>query len=455
MINENKRTLDQTRLWIVITCVVLILAISICVLFSCQTKKTLPKDEIRQKLAENDLSSYSYVADALFDSGISVNKTKLKYVEDIYAAYYYKELPPMGEFCEAIAELFLTEYYDVIDVTSKKAVTDAILRCYTRCSGDKYSDYFTAEEYAAYLGDISGSETKVGIGVLVTVNYLDNTIQVTAVLPGSAAEAAGVKRGDLVVGVDGERIEDLGAEALMVRMAGEVGTEVKVTVLRGDEELTLTAVRAQLSDITVVHEMLDGNIAYIQVIQFKETTFAQFKEAVDAVVAAGAQGIVFDMRNNPGGLLDSVVDVIDYIAPDGKRIASYTMGKYDPTVFYSDDGHSLTDLPITVLCNGNTASAGELFTAAMRDYGRDGTLNVSIVGEVTHKKGIMQQSLTLSDGSGIKLTVAFYNPPCDINYDGVGVVPNCPVINEGESDDQLIKAIEEINRMLTEKGQGI
>ena len=230
-------------------------------------------------------------------------------------------------------------------------------------------------------------------------------------------------------------------------IAGEVGTEVSLTVKRGDDVLTIVATRRELSDVTVLYELDENKIGYILVSQFKENTPEQFYEAIDYMTENGAVGIVFDMRNNPGGLLDAVVAMIDYIAPDGNRIASYQIGTDSKTVFTAEDGHSV-NLPIAVLCNGNTASAGELFTAAMRDYGKSGVLNTVIVGETTYKKGIMQSSFSLFDGSAIKLTIAFYNPPSDVNYDGFGVEPDVRITNDGETDDQLNAAKEAIINMI-------
>lgn len=454
MTTENKRTQDQTRLWIFIAGIVLIVTIAIGAALLFGRQETPPKAELDEIIESTDVSDAKSVTEALGRYGLVFNKRQVRDVELVYSYYYYKETPPAGELAYNVATLFIEHYYDDIDLSDKDAVTTALMKCYTASVGDPYSYYYTPEEYEQYLSELEGDTTKVGIGVIVTANYEQVSLRVSTVLPGSAAEAAGVKKGDYVIAVDGSRIEDVGIDGLMDLIAGEIGSTVEVTVLRGEDEIVLTAVRTQISDVSVIYEMMDNKIAYIQVLQFKANTPDKFKVAVDAALDAGAEGIVFDMRGNPGGLLDAVVEMIDYIAPDGVRIASFTMGKSSPTVYTAADGHSV-DLPITVLCNGGTASAGELFTAAMRDYGKDGVLDVSIVGETTYKKGVMQTSYEISGGYALKLTVAFYNPPCDVNYDGVGVVPNCPIANEGEADDQLAAAIAEIERMITKNGGGL
>lgn len=453
--NETNRTQSTTRVLIIVACILLCIALAVGAILLFGGKNEMPeKDELRATLEEKDLSSYSNVTSALAATGLVFDKQDVRDVELVYKYYYYKDTPPVGEHARSIVNLFLDNFYDTIDISDKDAVTTALLKCYTASVGDPYSFYYTPEEYQEYLSGLTGETAKVGIGVVVHADYLDVSITITAVLPGSPAEAAGVKKGDSVIAVDGVKIKDVGVDAILDAVAGEVGTEVTLTVLRDGEELTLTATRNTFTDVTVTYEMLEGSIGYVQVIQFKENTPDQFKKAVDKLVNEGAVGMIFDMRSNPGGLLDAVVEMIDYIAPDGQRIASFTMGKSNTTVFTSDDGHSL-DLPITVLCNGSTASAGELFTAAMRDYGDWGVMKVSIVGTTTYKKGVMQTSYNLSGGTAIKLTVAFYNPPCNINYDGVGVVPNLTVEHESGKDVQLDAAITEIQRMLTELGSGL
>lgn len=450
MNSQYKKSINETRLWTVIIAIVLVIVISVGAIFFFvgQGKyrgETLEKDIIAKRIEEYD-GSHSWVADALYDLGFAINKQKVKNVELAYKQYYYKPMPSVAELTVSTATLFLENFYDEIPTDDRDQTTVYILKCFVASVGDPYSYYYTQSEYSEFLGSMSGSETKVGIGVMLEANYIENTMKITTVLPGSSAEAAGIKSGDFIVAVDGTRVVDVGIDAAMALVAGEIGSTVDITVLRDGVELVISATRTKLSDVTVVSEMLEGNIAYVQVIQFKETTTAQFKSAIDELTAAGAVGFIFDMRGNPGGVLDTAVDMIDYIVPDGHVIASYTIGQTSKTVYTSDDGHSL-DLPIAVLCNEGTASAGELFTAAMRDFSEWGLLDVVIVGEQTYGKGVMQSSFQINGFEGLKLTMAFYNPPCDVNYDGIGVMdftkPNqFPVAKGTDTDNQLAKAIE-------------
>ncbi len=456
MINQTKRRISETQLWIIITSVALVLALTVGGIFFFVGQgnfrsESLEKDIIAQNVAEYE-GGHSSVADALYDLGFAVNKQKIKNVELAFKQYFYKELPSVREITVNTATLFLENFYDTVPTDNKSAITTAMLKCYVRSVGDDYAEYFNSSEFGQFLGDMSGSEEKIGIGVMLEINYEKITMKITAVLPDSGAEAAGIKKGDRIVAIDGARINKENIKTATALVAGEVGTTVKITVLRGDEEITFTVTRKKFEDVTVISEMLEGNIAYVQVIQFKDNTPKQFKAEIDKQTKAGAVGFIFDMRGNPGGVLEAVVDMVDYIVPDGHRIASYTIAKESKTVYTSDDGHSL-DLPITVLCNGGTASAAELFTASMRDFGEWGLVDVAIVGEQTYGKGVMQSTFSINGTDGLKLTMAFYNPPCDINYDGVGVMDENKsnhyfVTNDGEADTQLDVAIEKITELI-------
>ncbi len=448
MTKDYNASVKRTRIAVVLTCIILVLGICVFALVTYLGSMGVASEEDIRAAIDAGESDGTTVTAHLKDLGIrGFTAQKLKLIEQYFDAYYYKELADVRELAESTALLFLEYFYDEIDLKNKTAVTDAICSCYVAAVGDPYAYYFTEREYEAFMSDMSGDENSVGIGVYVELDYVGNTVKVTSVFPDSAAEAAGILQGDYIIGIDGSMAEDIGVNEMMDLVSGEIGTEVRITVKRGDETLELVATRSELSDITVSYELDESKIGYIRVLQFKENTPEQFYKAVDHMTENGAVGIVFDMRSNPGGLLDAVIAMIDYIVPDGNRIASYQIGTDSKTVFTANDGHSV-DLPIAVLCNGNTASAGELFTAAMRDYGKSGILKTEIVGETTYKKGIMQSTFTLFDGSAVKLTVAFYNPPSDVNYDGEGVVPTVPVTNDGQADDQLAAAKAEIIKMI-------
>jgi carboxyl-terminal processing protease len=216
--------------------------------------------------------------------------------------------------------------------------------------------------------------------------------------------------------------------------------------LRGDAELEFTITRKKVVEESVSYSIHENKIAYIKISSFKENTVKQFKDAIDDVVENGAVGIIYDLRSNPGGYLSTVVSMISMISPKGATIVSFS-NDYGPPV--KDSNHSSLELPTVVICNENTASAAELFTAAMRDFGDTFEyFDVTLVGTKTFGKGIMQSTYLFTDDSSITLTVAFYNPPSGINYDGIGITPDV-IVTESESGvAQLEAAYNEISKMI-------
>ena len=167
----------------------------------------------------------------------------------------------------------------------------------------------------------------------------------------------------------------------------------------------------------------------------------------------GARGIIFDLRDNPGGYLSSVIEVLECFVPRGTPIVSYAYSGELPTVISAEDDESLT-LPVAVICNGGTASAGELFTAALRDYGKMGLLPSVTVGTTTYGKGVMQSEFDLTESSTLTFTTAFYNPPSGENYDGVGIIPDATEeLIEGEGDRQLLRALLELEVLISTYGK--
>ena len=352
------------------------------------------------------------------------------------------------ELAKAISLLFVEYFYDTIDLEDKEAVTDAVLKCMFASIGDPYAYYRTAKEFEDYLTGLEGSEEFVGIGVMMN----SDTLEIIMVYPDSGAAEAGIKERDVLYAIEGEEFTKENQEELLNRMKGEPDTTVNVTVKRGEELITYTVTRRTLIERSVYHNMLEGNVGYIQITQFLETTSVQFMESVDYCVANGAVALVIDVRYNPGGLVHTAVEMVDYLVPDaeGRRIASYTQGESE-YVYYTTDSHSV-DLPIAVICNGYTASSGELFTSALRDYGKDGTMDVVIVGTNTYGKGVLQTSYTLYDGSGITYTIGYCNPPSNVNYDGIGIAPDVEMEEIAAADAPLSVAVEEVLKLVNSNG---
>ena len=438
--------LRKLRVAVIICCLILIIGILGYAFLTNRETTVLAKDEITdnvQTLGGEDYG-YTFVSSYLKKYGIgNINSYKMNAIESQLESDFYKELPEERQIAKDTALLFVEYYYDVIDLENKKEVTDALLKCFFSSIGDPYAFYRTEEEFAEFIGSLEGGREFVGIGVLMN----QETLEIQMVYPDSGAAEAGIKPRDIIYAVDGVTLEEASAEELVSMIAGEVDSTVKVTVRRGDELIEFTVTRRIISERTVLYDIDQDKVGYIQITQFLQNTPAEFKEAVDYCEANGAVALIIDMRYNPGGLLTSVVDVIDYLAPDSesRRIGSYTQSGLE-NVYYTKDGHSV-DLPIAVLCNEGTASAGELFTAAMRDYGEEGVLDTVIVGTTTYGKGVAQNSYSLYDMSGITYTIGYFNPPSDVNFDGIGVIPEYEVEEVSGKDAPFECAKEEILKL--------
>ena len=387
----------------------------------------------------------------------SFNAYKLLVMEGYYQRYYVGELPHSSIVADTMLKLYNTYFGDEIDSENESDVTDALLACYQQAVGDKYAIYMDKEDLAAIKEDFGAEYT--GIGIYVSYDALQNTMQILNVYENTPAMNAGMMPGDYIVAVDGKTVEELGYYELVNRMRGEAGTSVTVTVLRDGRELSFTMVRKQLMGISVTYRRLsqDTSIGYVKIEQFDAHTAEQFKAAIDALEASGVTALVFDLRNNGGGQLGAIVSVLDYLLSDGLPIAHM---RYKPGTgnedahYFAEDGHSVS-LPMTVLCNEYTASAAELFTAALRDHGK-----ATIVGSVTYGKGTAQAQLEpFGDGTGFTISIARYDPPIGQNYEGIGITPDISVTLSEEAakvnaflrddaiDNQLQAAVTELNRL--------
>jgi len=435
--------LGKLRIAIIICCLILIIGIFGYAYLSDKNDSVIKKDDIIsnvEKISDEDFG-YTYVSSYAKRYGIgNLNTYKLNAIEDQLEKDFYKPLPEEKVLAKDACLLFVEHYYDSVDLKDKKAVTDAFLKCFFASIGDPYAFYRTQEEFMAFIESLQGGEEFVGIGVMIN----QETLEILMVYEDSGAAAAGIKAGDFIYGVEDKTINNTPKDELLNMIKGEPDTTVRITVKRGEELIEFTVIRKKLTEKSVYYRMGDDKVGYIQIIQFLQDTPAQFEEAVDFCTEGGAVALVIDVRYNPGGLLDAVVDVIDYLTPDDKerRIGSYTQTGVEH-VYYTTDGHSV-DLPIAVICNEGTASAGELFTAAMRDYADEGVLDTVIVGTNTYGKGVAQNSYSLYDMSGITYTIGYFNPPCDINFDGVGVEPDFTVEEQDGKDAPLEEAKEKV-----------
>ena len=308
--------------------------------------------------------------------------------------------------------------------------------------GDPYSVYYSVDEYTKLNEDTSG--TYSGIGALLQQDPSTGICTVIRVFRGSPAEEAGLTAGDILYSADGHEItgEDLDF-FVSTYIRGVEGTDVELVVLRGEnmERLTIPVTRRSIDVPTVEAKMLDDETAYVMISQFDMKTADQFEVAIKEMTGKGMKKLVIDLRDNPGGVVDSAVRMLDYMLPDGLLV--YTAGRGGVgDKYYSSDGHEV-NVPTALLINGNSASCSEIFAGAYKDFGR-----AVLVGKTTFGKGIVQFVLPLGDGSGVKLTTQHYYTPEGFDLHGKGIEPDVEVepeegdIQGEENDAQLKKALE-------------
>lgn len=290
---------------------------------------------------------------------------------------------------------------------------------------DKYAAYYTKDEYK----DIS-EKTKgefCGIGAYISQGKNDNSLKVAGVVKGGPAEKAGIKKGDIIVEVDGENIQGKDSSYAVSKMKGKKGTNVSISVMRkgNKKPITFNIKREVIHDNTVSYKMLDNNIGYISVSAFETVTKKQFKSAVDCLEKKNEKGLIIDLRDNGGGLLDTALNMLDQILP--KKLVVYTKDKNGVAEEYYTKDDKEIKIPIVILVNGNSASASEVFCGALRDYGK-----AKLLGTKTFGKGIVQSSFAFRDGTGLKFTTSKYYTPKGMNIHGTGFEPDIKVKSNGK-----------------------
>lgn len=342
----------------------------------------------------------------------------------------------------SLIEKLIGEYY--LNDADSADLEGGIYKGLVAGLGDTYSVYYTAEEYKSLQESVSGKYS--GIGVTVTE---DDTGVISIVKPFEDAPGfkAGLRTGDILYAVNDEKVEGQDLSTVVAKIKGEAGTTVKISVIRDGKEgmLDFTVERQNIEIPTVEYAMKDNQIGYIYVSSFDTVTLDQFKGALEDLTSQNMKGLVVDLRDNPGGSLSTVVDMLDLILPEGLIV--YTEDKDGNRDEETSDAKHQLEVPLSVLVNKNSASASEIFAGAVKDYGIG-----KIVGKTTFGKGVVQTIIPLSDGSAVKLTIANYFTPKGNNINGVGVAPDYDVdlpdsayedgIVQEQEDIQLQKAIE-------------
>lgn len=346
----------------------------------------------------------------------------------------------------------LTKIYSAVSSNFVDAITDkqmdqmeqGIYKGFLEGIGDPYTVYFTKEEFKDFMEETRGEYA--GIGVVVEKDSKDNLITVVSPFEGSPGQKAGIQPKDKFIKVNGKDISHMKVDEAITLIKGKKGTKVIITVFRPSTGITkdVAIVRDIIKIDTVKSEVLPNQIGYIRITQFEEKTAKDFMKQYNAIRKKNIKGLVIDLRNNPGGLLNVVTEIADVLVPKGNIV--YTIDNEKKKEIYESDANAI-DIPLVLLVNGNSASASEILSGAVKDYGVG-----ELVGTKTFGKGLVQTILPLGDGSAMKVTTSRYYTPKGVCIQGTGIQPDVEVKlpqeleNEMEvprvKDTQLEKAVE-------------
>ncbi len=343
-------------------------------------------------------------------------------------------------------DVSLDEIKSLIDKNYFKDVDEAKLengaiKGYVAGLGDPYSQYHTPSEYKDVLSELNGNYK--GIGITATV--LDGEIVIAVVHKDGPADKADIKKGDVIIKVDDTDVNgDTYNEAVtLMRGTNDTDDKVTVTVKRGEEILEKSLVREEIITQTVTYEIMEDDIGYVAVSTFGENTDEDFRVGINNLINQGAKSLIIDLRDNPGGMLTTVVDMADFLLPEGKILT--IEGKNTPKQEFNSEKGEIT-LPIYVLINGSSASASEVLAGALHDHKK-----ATLIGETTFGKGLVQTMFELKGGGALRLTTAQYYTPSGTCIDKTGIKPDIEVKMEleknlalytREEDIQLQRAIE-------------
>ena len=342
----------------------------------------------------------------------------------------------------------LNKYY-LGDIDEEK-LAEGSIKGYIEGLDDPYTEYISKEEMKDYMEDTLGNY--VGIGIYMTADKKQDKVKVISPIKGSPAEKAGIEPGDIIVSVNGKTYKASEMSAMSNDIKGEEGTEVEITILRGTETKEFKVKREKIKVNPVEGKVLDNNIGYIKFTSFDETTADDFKNKYEELKKSNIKSLIIDLRNNGGGLVDQALKIADYIT-EKDSVLLYEVDKNGKEEVKKSENDPIISEPIIILTNENTASASEILAGALKDLGK-----ATIVGTKTYGKGVIQQILTVKDGSGIKLTVEEYQTPNRNKINKIGIEPNETVelpsdvesvLNVPEDKDTQLQKAQEIANKLT------
>lgn len=314
------------------------------------------------------------------------------------------------------------------ELVDRSDLIQGAIRGMLEALNDPYAEYLDPATFVEFNEVLSGRFSGIG---LVIEQVEDFQTRVVSVFPDTPAASAGIRPGDVLTAIDDDDVTELFLEQIAARIKGEEGTEVEITVRRGEEMLDFTVTRADIAIPSVEHELFARDLGYIKILSFLSETPQDVRSAIEDLTNRGAEGFILDLRGNPGGSLDSGVEVTEAFL-DGGIVVSFQERGADEVIHRAEPGG--TDLPLVVLVDERSASASEIVAGALQDRGR-----AVLVGVSTFGKGSIQRVIPLSDGSAIKLTIASYRLPSGVFLDEDGVEPD---VHVAEATAQLARARE-------------
>ena len=336
----------------------------------------------------------------------------------------------------------IDKYY--LGEIDEEKLKEGAIAGYIEGLGDEYTEYISKEDMEDYMADTTGNF--VGVGIYMVEDTEANKIMVLAPIKGSPAEKAGIQPGDYIISVDGVTYTGEQMTEASNNIKGEEGSKVKIQILRDDETLEFELTRENIKVNPVEGEVLENNIGYIEFSSFDDGTAEQFKAKFEELQNQGITSLIIDLRNNGGGIVDEALEIAGYIA-DKDSVLLYEVDKNNNETVEKSKNDPIINMPVIILTNENTASSSEILSGALKDLGK-----AKIVGTKTYGKGVIQEVLTLADGSGLKITTEKYLTPNKTEINGIGIEPDETVelpdtvenvLNVDRSQDtQLQKAIE-------------
>ena len=338
----------------------------------------------------------------------------------------------------------LEKYKSIIDEfylgeVNEEDLKEGAIKGYIEGLGDPYTEYISKEEMKEYMEDTLGNY--VGIGIYMLLDEENGKIKVLAPMKGSPAETVGIKSGDIIETVDGEEYTKDEMSEVANKIKGKEGTTVKIGIKRGEENLEFEVTRQNIKVNPVEGKILENNIGYIQFASFDETTYEDFKAKYEELKNQGITSLIIDLRNNGGGLVDQATDIADLFVEKDTPLL-YEVDKDGNEEVIKAENDVTINIPTIILTNENTASASEILAGALKDLGK-----AKIVGTKTYGKGIIQQIIPLSDGSGIKITTEEYQTPNRNKIHEVGIEPD-EIVELPETVTNVLEILEDQDTQL-------